>query len=334
MFCVNCGKKIPEDSRFCVNCGAPVPEDDPAMRAPAVDPQLEWALEMPGEHAPRSEAAKGKTPRRRLKKNRSPAIAILLVLVVLMLGVVAVGALRLLSPREQTTLYEHLGEKQWSYAGIRQLKKGKTVLKAQTDVDSAAMSVWDSIAYLPFTPTEDTWAEQTLTDRGIFLTLAGGDQLLHLHVSTDGALRIRGEGIPTLCCTDAAGIHEALRNFLPQEETFPLEDVIAPDGWTSMSILYTGEEADLICSAFLADPDQIAECIAALRQHAPEAGKGYDLEERESVSLYLTREGGAGDLRIELLSNGCGDIPLGDWEYGIRDEALYRMLLEMMYTFG
>ena len=37
MFCMNCGKEMPNDSKFCINCGAPV---DTAEPAPPVQDQL------------------------------------------------------------------------------------------------------------------------------------------------------------------------------------------------------------------------------------------------------------------------------------------------------
>ena len=335
MFCVNCGQKIPEDSRFCVSCGAPAPQDDPALRppAPAADRELEWAMSMPEEPAPRPDPVRRSAPGKRLKKRRSPAVPLVIVLAVLILTAVVLGVLSLLNRApDPVTLSEHLGDFDWSFASVCQLKDGETVRKAETDDDAAAMEVWEAIAELPFTPIEDSWAEQTLTERGIFLTLAGGDDLLHLHVSKDGALRIRGEDIPTLCAEDAAEVYDALKDFLPKEESFPLDQVIPAAGITSASILHYGPEDDLYYTAFLTDPGDIGQVTSMLRQIAPEAGKGYHLEELERMVLSLTVEGGK-EIRIEILSDGCGDIPMGVWEYGICHESLFLILRDLMYSY-
>lgn len=345
MFCVNCGKKIPENSHFCVSCGAPAPEDDPALRAPApkaepaADPELEWAMSMPEEPAPRPDPVRRPIPRKRRKKKRAPVTVLIIILAVLLLAAAATGILALLNrPADPITLSEHMGDMEWSFANIKQLKKGETVLKAQTDDDAAAMEVWEAIEDLPVVPIEDSWAEQTLTDRGIYLNMAGGDDLLDLHVAKDGALRIRWrkpEGGETLCCQDAAAVYEALEDFLPEEDTISLERVIPDVGWTCLSILHADAEDELIHSTFLVEPWQIAECVYSLRDRSPAIeGEGYHLDDLERVSLYLTMEGGVGDVCIDILSDGRGDIPVGVWEYGICDESLYRLALELMYAFG
>ena len=343
MFCVNCGNKIPEDSRFCVSCGAPAPEDDPALRTPAAKPtpEPEWAVPAPAEPAPRPAPARKKG--KHLKKKRPSALPLIIALAVVL--VVAFLGLRLGSrflgdnvpflgkSSDPITLQEHLGDFSWSYAGVRQLKDGETVRKAETDDDATAMEVWEAIAQLPFTPIEDSWAEQMLTERGIFMTLAGGDDLLHLHVSKDGALRIRGEDIPTLCAEDAAEIYDALKKYLPKEDAFPLNQVIPSDGIASLSILHYGPEDDLYASAFLADPYEMEQVLSLLREIEPAVGEGYHLGELEQVVLSLTAEGGK-EIRIEVLSDGCGDIPVGVWEYGICHESLYLLALDLMYAFG
>ena len=52
------------------------------------------------------------------------------------------------------------------------------------------------------------------------------------------------------------------------------------------------------------------------------------------IGVYLTMEGGVGDVCIDILSDGRGDIPVGVWEYGICDESLYLLALDLMYAFG
>ena len=350
MFCTNCGKKIPDEGLFCVACGAPAPEDDPALRPPApdtapteeppADPEFEWATTFPEEHALRSDPVPRPVPRRRRKKKRRSVIipiivgALLLVLALAAMRIVngAAEAPEFLAEKEPVTLSEHLGHKDWSFASVYRLKAGETVLKAQTDDDAAAMSLWEAIAELPFMPIEDSWAEQTLTDDGIFLTLAGGSDLLHLHISKDGALRIRGEGLPTLCCEDASEVYDVLKDYLPEEETFSLGQIIPAEGITSLSILHYDADDQLVYSTFLADPGEMDMILSILRDIAPAAGEGFHLDDLERMVFSVTSEGGR-ELRIEVLSDGCGDLPIGVWEYGICHENLFLILRDMVYIY-
>lgn len=343
MFCVNCGHRIPDDSRFCVICGSPVPEDDPALRAPvpkaepAVDPELEWAMSMPEVPAPRPDPVRRPAPGKRLKKKRAPVTVLIIILAVLLLAAAATGILALLNrPADPITLSEHMGDMEWSFADIKRLKKGEAVLKVQTDDDAAAMEVWEAIADLPFVPIEDSWAEQTLTDRGIYLNMAGGDDLLDLHVSKDGALRIRWrkpEGGETLCCEDAAAVYEALEAFLPEEDTLPLSAAIAETGWASLSIIHMDEQDEVIHSTFLVDPDQIRDIVGLLREIEPQVGAGFHLKEKEHIYLYLVGESGIEDISIMILADGCGDVPMGVWEYGICHENLFLILRDLIYIY-
>ena len=338
MFCTNCGKKIPDEGLFCVACGAPAPEDDPALGAPETapaDPGFDWVADLLEDHPSRPDPVRP-APRRRRKKKRFP-VALTAVLVLLILGaaVLGISALRNRKP-DPISLSEHIGDVDWSFASIKQLKKGETVLKAETDDDAAAMSVWEAIADLPLTPIEDDWAEQTLTDRGIYLDMAGGDFLLDVHVSKDGALRIRWvrpEGGETLCCEDAAAVYEALEAFLPREDTLPLSAVISETGWAFLSILHMDEQGKVIRSAILVDPDEIRGFVDLLREIEPQTGAGFRLEEKEHIYLFLVGESGTKDVSIQILSDGCGDIPMGAWEYGICHENLFLILRDMVYIY-
>lgn len=54
MFCLQCGSKVPDDSKFCVECGAPV-------QAP-VRPAVQAQPQMPAQQAPAQPAVQTSAP--------------------------------------------------------------------------------------------------------------------------------------------------------------------------------------------------------------------------------------------------------------------------------
>lgn len=45
MFCMNCGKPLPDGSRFCPHCGTPVPKAKDATEGPSLDDLIQKVKE-------------------------------------------------------------------------------------------------------------------------------------------------------------------------------------------------------------------------------------------------------------------------------------------------
>lgn len=346
MFCVHCGKQLPDTANFCDGCGTPVRKEAPAA------PEASYAAPVPQQAAPKSAGKKKEWI-------LSAAVTALVVLLLAGLGIFLLGgkgekaetsekpgksAKTELSYEElgEACIADHYSKDNWTYCSVTAYAAGEQMINTQTVNTSSAKNaaeVWDSICGMEMVEVpwqEDMWdltAEQDWIS-AYFSCEAG---TLSVIVLEEGLIMVSPSDGEKRAYLYGDAVYAALSRRLPQG-SLSLEKVFSPDAtdWDTLLIIYEDETDTQYAKVSTYSPRTIGEILDRLCRGKVGYGPlGYTFQSGcDSVRVIMDSEE-TGLISQSFNADGTGVAAVGGWNYGITDaHATYEILLEILAVYG
>jgi len=330
MFCVNCGKELPDNTKFCDRCGNAVTVTDDSFRLSAMQGAgVSMRSSAPSQPAP-------KVPVRRKNKVSLFAklmIGILVAAIVIAVPILAVQLIGDVSGAplgETAAIAEIASDEVWNYCTISQYDGVYTTRSASTDDESECWEVWTEISRLEVNATRKDFSEEVYDAPNMYLVMLAGESVVRITVTQDGKLVLEVDD-EIQCYTGASAVYKKLQTRLPYGDGTSLSACIPEKGIASMGIYLRDPEGNSLADCYTTDPEVIGSIVQTLLQQRVVYGGGtYYGYQGNTIQFALTMEDGSG-YYMYIQADGNGDIPMRKWTYGIYDaQDLYEILREQI----
>lgn len=322
MFCMKCGKELPDDARFCLSCGAEMPaRKDTAEMAEqsGASPVTQERPSVPEVEAAETPAAKPATRKKQIR---------IILVAVLALAVCAAVALAIVMKPAKGQLGE-LHDLSAYTAGVNLLyhNGSKTVCYMESDYDNKDISFIRrtlreaELQEVKGRKAEDLIQRVSSSERIKISLESSGFTKFELTVSSEGDVIVSGKDNEFgrgLCYQGGQEIFDTLRSYLPTGSEIDLGDIF-PEGDTGVMIVtYQGKNIETD-GAYLSDEEIVAACIEAIRNKSVKLAPGNNISfDGEIVTIQFSTSG-AGILDFWIDSRGEGRLEMNGWIYYLSD---------------